>query len=846
VEAVLAETGASSGAPGALPEPRSSFVGCEPSLQEIAELVADPAVAITTVTGRGGAGKTRAAIEVARRLEPSFPDGVTFVALAPVNEPDQLAPAIVQALGLIETLDANPENTLLDALRSRRGLLLLDNLEQILSAAPLIAQLAAANPAMGVLVTSRAPLRVSGERVVALPPLDLPPLEPTAGNPLELQQHSAVDLFCQRAQAVDHAFRLDGTNAAAVAAICQHLDGLPLAIELAAARSPVFAPGALLERLTRHGHDVLDLLARGPVDTEARHRSVRDTVAWSVDLLDGTAKTLFHRLGLLEGSWSLDDAEAICGRPPLRSSQTLDALASLVDFHLVDPIPMQRDDATARYSMLETVRAYACEQLDPAEQARLQAVHAAYFQTVATDAAQGLESADEQRWAVRIDHALVNLRAAHRHLLAEREPGAAVIAISLGWYWLNCGRFVEGRRWLADALATELPEGLAVAARMWIARYDLDRSGFGQSAAAARRNVAVLEEARASVDEHDDRLGWLRASDHLTHGLTLYEDTTRADEVAQASLDAWDPSLGAWWHAELLHRVAILAQRRDDITGGLAAARAGLAISVEHGFTRGEMRCRQAIVNLEGTTSDPREAIIDLRKVLVLSERLGDARAETTTCTMLASFCLLAGDLPEAAVWFHRAMARGREVGYWHAQRFALIGLTALAALRGDLARTARWHGANRPHLDVIRRGMPPDQFGLYEWIVDDVRTKLGTDRFEELAAAGEALDDATVLDECLAWSAAPSMAVGDEDAAPSTSVVGSKPTDALVDPLTARETDVLRLIAEGLTNAKIGVELGISPKTVMHHSGRIYQKLLVRGRAEAVALALRTGILTD
>ena len=410
--------------------------------------------------------------------------------------------------------------------------------------------------------------------------------------------------------------------------------------------------------------------------------------------------------------------------------------------------------------MLETVRAYASEQLDPAEQARLRTVHAAYFQTVATDAATGLESADEQRWAEQIDHALVNLRAAHRHLLAERDPGAAVIAVSLGWYWLNFGRFVEGRRWLEDDLATDLPEDLAVAARMWIARYDLDRGGFGQSEAAALGNVAVLEEVRASLDEHDDLRAWLRASDHFAHGLTLYEDTTRADEVAQASLDAWEPSLGAWWHSELLHRVAMAAQRRDDISGGLEAARAGLAISIEHGFTRGEMRCRQAIVNLEGGTSDPRDAIVDLRKVLVLSEQLGDARAETTTCTMLASYCLIGGDLPEAGVWFHRAMARGREVGYWHAQRFALMGLTSLAALRGDLVPAARWHGANRPHLDVIRRGMPPNQYGMYEWIVDDVRNKLGAERFEELAAAGTALDDAVVLDECLAWSAAPSTAV--------------------------------------------------------------------------------------
>jgi predicted ATPase len=389
-----------------LPAQRNALVGREPEVARARDFLRRPAIGMLTLTGPGGAGKTRLALDVARGLAHDFPDGVVFVPLDAVREPAQVAGAVARALDVRAGAGQSIAESLLEYLRPRRLLLVLDNFEQVTAAGPQIAEWLTEAPGLKTLITSRAPLHVRGEQELAVPPLEVPDPD-SAPRPDRLLRTAAVALFVQRAQDVRPDFQLTAENAAAVAEICRRLDGLPLALELAAARIRVLPPHALLARLERR----LPLLTGGARDLPARQQTIRDAIAWSYDLLAPAGQRLFRRLAVFVGGCTLDAAAVVSGPDGAADADTLDGIAALTDANLLQVV--SRDDDEPRFHMLSMIREYAQEQLEAHDEAgAVRAAHARYYLALAEGARPALASGAPGAPLARLEAERDNLRAA--------------------------------------------------------------------------------------------------------------------------------------------------------------------------------------------------------------------------------------------------------------------------------------------------------------------------------------------------------------------------------------------------------------------------------------------------
>ena len=455
-----------------LPQPMTAFIGRSHELAEVRQLL--QTTRLLTLTGVGGTGKTRLALQLAAEVAADFAAGLRFVDLAPVSDAALVARAIASALGLIE----NPNEALIDTLRralsARQMLLLIDNFEHVIQAAPLVADLLAAAPDIKALVTSREALRLSGEQEYPVPPLSLASSE--AISIQTVSNSEAGDFFVRRAQMMLPRFEVTGENAPAIAQICARLDGLPLAIELAAARCKLLSPQALLERLDSR----LDTLAPAARDAPARQRTLRETIDWSYNLLDAAEKTLFARLAVFRGGRSLEAIEAVCG-PDLRMD-VLDGLASLVDKNLIQH--KETANAEPRFVMLETIHEYARERLAASGEADTIFRHyAEYFVDLAERAEPELRLADYYRWSQVLELELNNLRAVLEWSLAEGDVTLGLrLAGALYLFWWAYGYHVEGRYWTSPLLE-RIDEAPAIyqakfllSAELIASLYDLDTS----------------------------------------------------------------------------------------------------------------------------------------------------------------------------------------------------------------------------------------------------------------------------------------------------------------------------------------------------------------------------------
>ena len=500
-----------------LPIEVTSFVGRERELAEVGSLLTQPQSRLLTLTGPGGTGKTRLALQAAGSVVEEFEDGVFVVFLAATREPDAVLSAVAQAVGLREQMGEALAETLASFLRDRELLLVLDNFEQIVEVAPVLAGWMAASPKLRLLVTSRAALHLSGEQIYDVHPLRLP--EDAGGEAVPLADSEAALLFLARARAARPDFVITDENAAAVAEICARLDGLPLALELAAARVRVLPPQALLARLDQR----LSLLTGGARDLDERQRTMRATIAWSYELLDPEEQALFARLSVFVGGFRIDAVEAIvaAGAEPV---DLLDGLSSLVEKSLL--VEHSDGKREPRFFMLETIREYARERLEQSgEAAALDEAHARRFLALADEAATHWEGWEREKWMALLAPDQANFDAALHSLIETDSEAAAQLAGDLSEYWENRGQWAEGREWLSAALARH-DYAAALRARLLLADAQLAirQARYDEAADRAQRADLLLEPGDTLT---------LALTRHMQAWLFYYADET-AEAIASA------------------------------------------------------------------------------------------------------------------------------------------------------------------------------------------------------------------------------------------------------------------------------------------------------------------------
>ena len=760
----------------ALPRPLSSFVGRADDLAALTALVTDPAIRLITILGPGGIGKTRLAIQVSHQVKDRFTDGVVFIGLANIRDPSLLPLAIANALGVTDLAERSWLERLGQDHRPSSILLVLDNLEHILDATPILAEVLKHAPGITMLGTSRTRLNLSGERTFSVPPLAEP---------------DAIVLFEQRAHALIPGFAIQPDSSADIVDICRQLDGLPLAIELAAARTPVLPPNAMRARLDNR----MTLLASGPRDAPARHRGMREAIAWSYDLLNRVDQVLFRRLAVFDGGFTLDAAAAVTGM----TIDILDGITSLEASNLVKARPT--GNGQARFVMLETIREFASERLDESREGEtLRRAHADYFVQLGAGTERAFWGPDGQERVDAMEAEFANFRAALTWLRQVDDVDAVLnLAGSIAPIWARRGYSREGRAWLEWGLPhtgnyTTPAAILATRALSWIL---LRLGDYFRSLLLAQQVYTLSYPSGDPLNIVNSLILSGIASQRMGHSEV-------AITMLNAALGEIESVTGEPWST--LARGIALGQL------GVTALNMGDVDLAERWLSQGDYATTQ-LGSVYRARGEPTLALEYYRV------EFRDAVDSYDIHTIASLLCEMAGSF--AALGYHERAARLFGASEAIHEHIALPFLTWSFELQRALGLPEPWANSGTPH------GVSEPLYLALESQTAAIRSvEIDPDLAREWWDEGRRLPVSEAID--LAMSAIPSA-----------DPVGAEHPGGL----TEREAEVLRLLVEGHSNQDIGKILSISTRTVENHVRSILAKLDLHSRTAAAAYAIRNGL---